>query len=254
MKYLHLKGAAFVALVGLYSIVEGISSSTASTPIPDYSHYAFIADKQPVRVPTSDVVPLPVCRFQYVNLSPDDAYPIPHWVYALPPEADKALVLAIAKNESRFQINARSHRGAVGLMQLMPRTANYMLQKHGREGVHLASLTSSVSTVTHTPQTPFDFDDPYTSLAVGHRYIEHLQNKQFIGDNLVYTLAAYNAGPAKLRTWQRRFGKISEKRFIARIPYRETRHYVRKVLKDYARYRTLVPDMQDTVWIEGEQC
>lgn len=211
--------------------------------------------------PAKEVV-LPVCRSRYINLSRDANYPIPHWIYALPKDADKALLLAIARNESRFRPYARSHKGAIGLMQLMPTTAEFIVDKHREDALFMAAASGDPSVrlyrranvAQHTPRTPFDFNDPYVSLAVGYRYIEYLQERDYIGDNLVYTLAAYNAGPGNLQKWQSRYGDMPADAFAGHIPYRETRHYVEKVRRDYKRYKELLLPVDDVRWVDQDSC
>jgi hypothetical protein len=249
MSYLRLKGIALGGLVGLFSIFAFLTSfsTTSSLPTP---HDRTIVSDAPVSVAPlliSEPLPMPTCRYRYINFSQDSDYPIPHWVYSLPESADRALVLAIALNESRFKPHARSERGAVGLMQLMPDTATSMA-----ENVELASSTRDIS--GYVPRNPFDFRDPYVSLAVGDRYIRYLQAKPFIGRNIAYTLAAYNAGPANLQKWRRSFGRLPMRQFIDRIPYRETREYVQKVMRDYVHYKAALPEMKKVVWVERDKC
>ncbi len=254
--YRWLKWATLGAFIATYILITALSdhmhwARTSSAPAPVRT--AAVPESVTVATrATNDVVPFPTCRDRYIDLSSDRAYPIPHWIYSLPKHADKALVLAIAKNESRFLPYAQSHAGAIGLMQLMPATAHYMLQKHGAMDAFL--VTSGPEAHGYTPRNPFDFKDPYVSLAIGHRYIEYLQERPYIGDNIVYTLAAYNAGPGNLLKWKKRFGKLSPAVFAKRIPYRETRNYVRKVLHDYQRYQALLPNITETVWIDSDQC
>jgi hypothetical protein len=247
--YIRLKGIALGGLVGLLTLVHFLSTSSATSHPTNDDRYLMAHATDTVAMPTSDAVPLPTCRYRYINFSSDENYPIPHWVYSLPRSSDKALVLAIARNESKFKPYARSDKGAVGLMQLMPETANYMVKKQKDSGIILASASPS-----YTPRNPFDFRDPYVSLAVGDRYIRYLQDKPYIGDNLVYTLAAYNAGPNNLLKWKRSFGNASPATFTARIPYRETREYVQKVMRDYVRYKKLLPPIRDVVWTENDKC
>jgi hypothetical protein len=261
MTELRLKGITLGGLVGLFIILifsVSFSSTTHSLPttddrIQDVSTPDLRAESDITTTkPREHVLTLPMCRARYINLSKEASYPIPHWVYSLPREADKALVLAIALNESRFRPYARSNKGAVGLMQIMPDTARYMLRpQHG--GVRLASASSDFS--SYVPRNPFDFHDPYVSLAVGYRYIRYLQEKPYIGRNLVYTLAAYNAGPGNLQRWRKGYGaRVSGANFAARIPYRETREYVQKVLRDYRHYQTLLPKVDRVIWAKQSNC
>jgi soluble lytic murein transglycosylase-like protein len=121
---------------------------------------------------------------------------------APPDEIDRAaarynipadLVRAVIAVESAGDASAISHKGAVGLMQLMPGTAGEMYVE--------------------------DAVDPAQNISGGTRYLRHLAN-QFGGDMLL-TLAAYNAGPEAVR----RFGGVP--------PFEETRQYVRKVMACY---------------------
>lgn len=108
-------------------------------------------------------------------------------------DVDPALVAAVIEQESRFKPRARSHVGARGLMQLMPRTGRWMGAR--------------------------DLYDPEQNVDAGVKYIKYL-NKRFDGD-LKKTIAAYNGGEGNVM----RHGGIP--------PFRETRQYVKKVMKNY---------------------
>ncbi len=251
MSYLRLKGYALGGLVGLLPIFCFCSLflSFSSLPTSDDRNTITEVSVASASLPTDDRVPLPTCRYRYINFSHDDDYPIPHWVYSLPKSANRALVLAIALNESKLKPHARSDRGALGLMQLMPDTAHSMLPQNG---IQLASASKDFS--AYVPRNPFDFRDPYVSLAVGDRYIRYLQAKPFIGRNIAYTLIAYNAGPGNLQKWRKAYGRLPLRQFIAHIPYRETREYVQKVMRDYMHYKNALPEMEKIVWIEHDKC
>ncbi len=111
---------------------------------------------------------------------------------------DSALLHAVITAESNYNARAVSHKGAVGLMQLMPASAQ-------RYGVNNRS-------------------DPAENVRGGARYLKDLL--KLFGNDLRLTLAAYNAGENTVA----RFGN--------RIPpYRETQEYVRRVMELYATYR-----------------
>lgn len=110
---------------------------------------------------------------------------------------DPLLVKAVIKAESNFNCGALSCKGAQGLMQLMPETADDM-----------------------AVADPFD---PQANITGGTRYLRLLLN-QFKGD-LKLALAAYNAGPTVVKEAGR----------IPRYP--ETRRYVKKVLRNYRKYQ-----------------
>ena len=109
---------------------------------------------------------------------------------------DSLLLAAVVQTESGFDPMAVSPRGAQGLMQLMPVTA----QTYGLEQPH----------------------EPRSNVRAGARYLRDLMRR--FDDDLELALAAYNAGPAAVR----KFGGVP--------PYRETRHYVRRVLTLYLGY------------------
>lgn len=116
-------------------------------------------------------------------------------------EIDVALLRAVIAVESNYDPNAVSHRGAVGLMQLMPTTAE-------RYGVT-------------------DLTDPAQNIRGGAQYLSYLMRK--FDNDLTLVLAAYNAGEGAV---MRHGNRIP--------PYRETRMYVPKVLESYRWYQSLV--------------
>jgi soluble lytic murein transglycosylase len=253
-KTLQLKGVAVILITGLMVLIQSLKTHNKGASVDiqtEYLRYATSDFNGELDFkPNSDIVPLPLCRNKYIDLSTDSAYPVPHWVFALPEQVDKALVLAIAKNESRFKPYAVSHRGAVGLMQIMPQTAAYIVDDAVKEGF----ILSSDGATGVRPKTAFDFSNPYVSLAIGARYLQYLQEKSYIGDDVVLTLAAYNAGPNVLRQWKSRYGRLASDSFAAHIPYKETRNYVRKVVNDYRKYQKLIPPINQVEWVKAEGC
>jgi len=109
-----------------------------------------------------------------------------------------ALIHAVVTTESGYDANAVSRAGAVGLMQLMPATAH-------RYGVS-------------------NRKDPLANLNAGTRYLRDLLG--MFDNNLVLAIAAYNAGENAVRKYRNQVP-----------PFRETRHYVDKVLQYYRQYR-----------------
>ena len=136
---------------------------------------------------------------------------------------DVAAVYAVARQESRFQIDAVSSAGARGLMQLMPATARETAGKIGI-GYSKSRLTS---------------DAEYNAL-LGSTYLK-AQLERFDG-SLVLAAAAYNAGGGNANKWIRLFGdprseKIDPVVWVELIPVLETRNYVKRVVGNYLVYR-----------------
>lgn len=130
---------------------------------------------------------------------------------------DPYVVLAVMREESRFDRSVKSPAGAYGLMQLMPQTA-YRLDR---------SLSLGVT-------RPSQLTDAGTNIALGTFYLKKLSDEF---SSLPLALAAYNAGELAVRSWQHRFPYQSVDEFIEDIPYAETRNYVKKVLTSYFQYR-----------------
>ncbi len=140
---------------------------------------------------------------------------------------DPFLIAAIIREESQYDWRAVSRVGAIGLMQVMPTTANAVAQQH-----RLPSLSRD------------DLFDQEVNIRIGVRYVEQLLT-QFSG-NVVQTIAAYNAGPVVVGTWAATYRGRSEDEFVELIQYQETRQYVKRVLRSYKEYRRLA-EVQKTV-------
>ncbi len=133
---------------------------------------------------------------------------------------DPLLVAAIIREESQYDWRAVSRVGAIGLMQVMPATANAVAQQH-----RLPSLSRE------------DLFDQEINIRIGVRYVEQLL-AQFSG-NVVHTIAAYNAGPIVVGNWAATYRGRSEDEFVELIQYQETRQYVKRVLRSYKEYLRL---------------
>ena len=137
---------------------------------------------------------------------------------------EHALVLSLIRQESRFDRKARSHAGALGLMQLMPRTAQEVARKMGLPGGR-KRLTA----------------DPAHNVALGSRYLDDLIGR-YDGSYLL-AVAAYNGGPRNVARWIAANGdprtdpEVNVIDWIEMIPIRETRNYVQRVLEGTQVYR-----------------
>ncbi len=141
-------------------------------------------------------------------------FPVPQYKPLGDYTIDPSLVLAIARIETRFQANAQSPAGAMGLMQLMPATATHI----GGKGAVDQLM------------------DPSYNMTLGQRYIAQLLN-QYNG-NLIQLAAAYNAGPGKVSQWiAMRDGKEDDAlMFIESMRAPETRSYVKRLLTYFWMY------------------
>lgn len=120
-------------------------------------------------------------------------------------------VYAITRQESAFMADARSHAGAMGLMQLMPATARETARQYD---IPYSSTNDALI--------------PERNIAIGTAYLSRL-NGQFQG-NRVLASAAYNAGPGRVRQWTRGMGSLPADVWVEAIPFDETRKYVQSVL------------------------
>lgn len=129
---------------------------------------------------------------------------------------DPLLILAVIREESRFDADARSIAGALGLMQLMPNTAQWV-DRHIKIPLR------------HSGQ----LYDAKTNILIGSYYLKHLLKTY---NSIPIALAAYNAGEDAVRDWLKKNSYNTIDEFIEDIPYSETRNYVKRVLTTYFEY------------------
>jgi soluble lytic murein transglycosylase len=134
---------------------------------------------------------------------------------------DKAWVYGLIRQESRFIMDAQSHAGASGLMQVMPSTGRWIAKKIG--------LTDFAQDM---------LSDVRTNILLGTNYLNMVLGN--MDGSQVLATAAYNAGPGRLRTWRATLTKPMDSTvFIESIPYVETRTYVKNVMSNAAYYAAL---------------
>ncbi|HEV8238049.1 MAG TPA: transglycosylase SLT domain-containing protein [Thermoanaerobaculia bacterium] len=147
--------------------------------------------------------------------------------------ADPRLLLAIMREESRFNPRAKSSAAARGLLQLLITTARQVA-----EGLGLVEVA------------PEDLYDPRLVIQLGAKYLGDLQ-RQFGGDPYA-AAAAYNAGPAQARLWRQLQPAAGHDYFLSTVSFAETRHYVRKVLNSYERYGEIYQGEPPTGGVRAE--
>lgn len=130
-------------------------------------------------------------------------------------DVDHLLIKAIMKKESNFNPDVISSKGAVGLMQVMPKTALEIARQ-----LNIADYSNT------------KLKEVEINIMFGTYYIKRLLN--YYNNNLVLALAAYNAGTGNVDSWNKSNpGMLASVRFI---PFKETRHYVESVTLIYKMY------------------
>jgi len=133
---------------------------------------------------------------------------------------DAAYVYGLIRQESRFIMDARSHVGASGLMQIMPATARETARHIGLHGF-----------------APHQINDRDINLTIGTAYLKRALDD--FGGSMALAAAAYNAGPGRPRSW--RNGPVLDGAIWAEnVPFHETRDYVKKVLSNATIYAALL--------------
>lgn len=123
---------------------------------------------------------------------------------------DKYLIASMIHIESRFKPNATSHKGAIGLMQLMPSTAKEIAKKK--------KIKNYSSDILYNPETNIDFGCYYLS-----RMLKRTKDPKL-------ALMAYNAGVTNLRKWQ---NKAKTEKQLMQLAFAETRNYVKDIFTIY---------------------
>jgi soluble lytic murein transglycosylase len=142
-------------------------------------------------------------------------------------QIDPNLILALIRQESGFEAKARPRANARGLMQILPSTGRRLARQAGIARYNAAKLY-----------------DAETNIILGTRFLASLL-KQY-GDAEI-ALAAYNAGGSRADRWLREFGRDDMAEFVERIPFSETRNYIRQVLNNKARYDLLASPAESAV-------
>ncbi|HID55175.1 TPA: tetratricopeptide repeat protein [Candidatus Poribacteria bacterium] len=152
------------------------------------------------------------------------AYPMPYrreierWAKAF--GLDPNFVAAMAYEESRFNPNAVSPAGAIGLMQIMPSTGRSIAERLGIRRFSSSKLF-----------------DPELNIRFGCYYMAQLM-RSFKG-RIELVAAAYNGGPGRVNGWIKRFGDEEIEEFVEDIPYPETKRHVKKTIATYEIYRSI---------------
>ncbi len=147
-------------------------------------------------------------------------------------QVDPALVHAIVRQESKFEMRVTSSSDARGLMQLMPATAAGTMK----------------DTTLDNPGTKAKLFDPAFNLSVGQRYVQKMYSFVEPDGNLFHLVIAYNGGPGNLQKWLKEVEYRGDPLlFIESIPSRETRGYVERVVANYWIYQDRLGEAKTTL-------
>lgn len=156
------------------------------------------------------------------------SYPMPESIADVQTKIDSAMIFAISRQESGFRTDAGSHAGAVGMMQVLPSTANHIARRMGTE-----LAMSDLKTL--------QLKDADTNVRLGAAYIDMLMREPSVNGSIVHAIASYNAGPGAVSAWAKAARNIQDPLlYIESIPYKETRNYVVQVMAHYWVYQHLM--------------
>jgi soluble lytic murein transglycosylase len=137
--------------------------------------------------------------------------------YARQEEINPLLPISVMRKESTFDPDIDSPVGAVGLMQVIPRTADWIAKQN--------------------EITDYDLTKPSDNIRLGTWYLAH--NHQRYRDNSLYAIASYNAGTGNVNRWLQQFSLDDPDLFVEQIPFPETKDYVEGVFGNYWNYLRL---------------
>ena len=158
-----------------------------------------------------------------------DRYPNPKWSPVMGWRVDPALAYGHIVQESAFRRTAISTAGAVGLMQVLPVTAQMVSRNRG------------------VPYTNAALTDPKYNLEYGQSFIEMMRSNSGTAGQLPRVIASYNAGPLPVARWATINDKGDPLLWIESIPYWETRYYVPAVLRNMWVYQGLNDESTTTL-------
>jgi soluble lytic murein transglycosylase-like protein len=151
-------------------------------------------------------------------------YPIPSWKTDISDLKDRALIYAIVRQESGFNPRAKSSSKAMGIMQIMPSTAAFIMKNRNYK------LRGSKNHLLYKPSN---------NIHIGSKYIKFLLKMPIINKDLMWVLASYNAGPGNFKKWTKNKDyKLSDTLLMLEsLPARETRNYIKLVLTNLWIYK-----------------
>ena len=223
-QYPNVQRAIELAKIGEPALAEQMLIHQAKIGSPS-EHHALISVAKRLDLPAAQ---LWLAKYGQYGAQADatDRYPNPHWTPVNGWRVDPALAFGHIVQESAFRRTAVSTAGAVGLMQVLPVTAQMEANSRG--------LSYTRSSLT----------DPRYNLEFGQSFIERMRSDSATAGQLPRVIASYNAGPLPVARWAGINDKGDPLLWIESIPYWETRYYVPSVMRNMWIYQGL--DREDT--------
>jgi soluble lytic murein transglycosylase-like protein len=223
-RYPNVQRAIELAKIGEPALAEQMLVHQAKIGQPS-EHHALIDMAKRLDLPAAQML---LAKYGQYGAQADaaDRYPNPNWSPVDGWRVDPALAFGHIVQESAFHRTAVSTAGAVGLMQVLPITAQQM------------------SAATGVPYSRGTLTDPRYNLAFGQSFIERMRSSAATAGQLPRVIASYNAGPLPVGRWASINDKGDPLLWIESIPYWETRYYVPAVLRNMWVYQGL--DNEDT--------
>jgi soluble lytic murein transglycosylase-like protein len=218
-QYPNVQRAIELAKIGEPALAEQMLIHQAKIGAPS-EHHALIQLAKRLDLPAAQLY---LAKYGQYGARADatDRYPNPHWSPVNGWRLDPALAFGHIVQESAFRRTAVSTAGAVGLMQVLPITAQQMSQSTG------------------VPYTRASLTDPRYNLEFGQSFIERMKSDSATAGQLPRVIASYNAGPLPVARWANINDKGDPLLWIESIPYWETRYYVPSVMRNMWVYQGL---------------
>lgn len=173
--------------------------------------------------------------WDYIDLRLPDAYADWFKLHLSGKTINRSFAMAIARQESAWNAQVRSHANAIGLMQMLPTTAKQTAEQSGLPFAGESDLLR-----------------PFNNIMLGTTHLQELNEKY--PNNRILIASAYNAGPHRVTQWlERAGGKLAMDEFIASIPFFETRGYVQNVLAYDFYYQLLQGSSSPVPFNQEEQ-
>ncbi len=209
------------AAEGSIARAHGRLNTELDRPFIALAHDLGFANVQLVAAHGARAPDLKAAAYPVMSIKPSDGW-----------QVDPALVHAIARQESKFEMRVTSSSNARGLMQVLPSTA---------------AGTMKDSTLDD-PGAKAKLFDPAFNLSVGQRYVQKMFSFVEPDGNLIQLVVAYNGGPGNLQKWLKEVEYRGDPLlFIESLPSRETRGYVERVVANYWIYQDRLGEEKTTL-------